>query len=49
MLRLKLEAPGLHLERARDRNGGSKTAKCANYWWGECPGGVVVEGVKGGK
>jgi hypothetical protein len=31
------EAPGLHLERARDRAGGSRTAWCANYWLGECP------------
>jgi hypothetical protein len=33
-----LEAPLLHLERARDCEGGSKTAWCADYWWGECPG-----------
>ncbi len=31
------EAPGLHLERARDRVGGSRTAWCADYWRGECP------------
>ncbi len=30
-------APGLHLERARDRVGGSRTAWCADYWRGECP------------
>ncbi len=30
-------APDLHLERARDRVGRSKTAWCADYWWGECP------------
>ncbi len=30
-------ALGLHLERARDRVGGSRTAWCADYWWGECP------------
>jgi hypothetical protein len=29
---------GLHLERFRDRESGSRTAWCANYWWGECPG-----------
>ncbi len=31
------EAPDQHLERARDRVGGSKTAWCADYWRGECP------------
>jgi hypothetical protein len=31
------EAPGLHLERARDRAGGSRTAWRADYWRGECP------------
>ncbi len=31
------EAPGLHLERARDRVGGSRTAWRADYWRGECP------------
>jgi hypothetical protein len=30
-------APDLHLERARDRVGRSRTAWCANYWRGECP------------
>ncbi len=30
-------APGLHLERARDRVGSSRTAWCADYWRGECP------------
>jgi hypothetical protein len=38
-------APDLHLERARDRVGGSRTAWCANYWWGECP---VRRGGRGG-
>jgi hypothetical protein len=28
----------LHLERARDREGSSETAWCADYWRGECPG-----------
>jgi hypothetical protein len=42
----KSEAPNLHLERARDRVGGSRTAWCANYWRGGGLGpGVVVEGV----
>ncbi len=31
------EAPGLHLERARDRAGSSRTAWRADYWQGECP------------
>ncbi len=31
------EAPGLHLERARDRAGDSRTAWCADFWRGECP------------
>ncbi len=31
------EAPGLHLERARDRAGGSRIAWRADYWRGECP------------
>ncbi len=31
------EAPGLHLERARDRADGSRTAWRADYWRGECP------------
>ncbi len=30
-------APDLHLERARDSVGRSKTAWCADYWRGECP------------
>jgi hypothetical protein len=30
------EAPGLHLERARDHEGGPRTAWCADYWRGEC-------------
>ncbi len=30
------EAPNLHLERARDYVGGSRTAWCADYWRGEC-------------
>ncbi len=29
-------APDLHLERARDRVGRSRTAWCADYWRGEC-------------
>jgi hypothetical protein len=38
------EAPGLHLERARDCAGGSRTAWQADYWRGGVPGpGVVVE------
>ncbi len=31
------EAPGLHLERARHRAGGSRTAWHADFWRGECP------------
>jgi hypothetical protein len=31
------KAPCLHSERARDREGGSRTAWCAGYWRGECP------------
>jgi hypothetical protein len=31
------EAPGLHLERARDCAGSSRTAWRADYWRGECP------------
>jgi hypothetical protein len=39
-------APHLNLERARDHEGGSRTAWCADYWRGGRPGpGVVVEGV----
>ncbi len=34
MLRLQLEAPRRHLERARDPEGGSETARCTDYWWG---------------
>jgi hypothetical protein len=42
--------PHLHLERARDREGGSEIAWSADYWRGGVPGqGVVVEGAKGGK
>ncbi len=37
MPRPQSEAPGLHLERARDRAGGSRTAWRADYWRGECP------------
>ncbi len=37
MLRLQSEAPGLHLERAGDREGGSRISWCADYWQGECP------------
>jgi hypothetical protein len=32
------EAPRLYLERARDCEGGSKTAWCADYWQTECQG-----------
>ncbi len=32
------EAPHLHLERARDREGGLESAWCTDYWRGECPG-----------
>ncbi len=35
-LRPQLEAPHLYLERARDREGGSATAWCADYWGGGC-------------
>ncbi len=31
------KAPGQHLERARDRAGGSRTALRADYWRGESP------------
>jgi hypothetical protein len=37
MPRPQSEAPDLHLERARDRVGSSRTAWCANYWRGERP------------
>ncbi len=37
MPRPQSEAPDLHLERARDRVGSSRTAWCADYWRGECP------------
>ncbi len=44
------EASRLHLERARDHEGGSKTAWCADYWQEEVPGQrVVMEGVKEAK
>jgi hypothetical protein len=33
------KAQGLHLERARDCEGGSKTAWCADYWWGSAQAG----------
>jgi hypothetical protein len=33
------EVPDLHLEKARDRVGGSRTAWYADYWRGECPAG----------
>jgi hypothetical protein len=47
MPRPKLEASRLHLERARDCEGGSRTARCIDYWREGVPGpGVVVEGVK---
>jgi hypothetical protein len=48
-LRPQLEAPHLYLERARDREGGSETAWCADYWGGVPRQGMVVEGVKGNK
>jgi hypothetical protein len=38
MPRPKLEAPRLHLERTRDREGGSRTAWCTDYGWGGVPG-----------
>ncbi len=37
MPRPQLEALDLHLERAGDRVGGSRTAWCADYWRRECP------------
>ncbi len=37
MLQPQLEAPGLHLERARDYAGGTSTAWCADYGQGEYP------------
>jgi hypothetical protein len=40
MPRPQSEAPGLHLERARDRAGGSRTAWCTDYRRGSArPGG----------
>jgi hypothetical protein len=39
MAQLYSEAPRLHLERARDREGSSETAWCADYWQGECQAG----------
>ncbi len=36
--RPQLEAPHLHLERARDHEGGSKTNWCIDYWREDCPG-----------
>jgi hypothetical protein len=40
------EGPRLYLQRARDREGSSRTAWCPDYWQGGVPGpGVVVEGV----
>ncbi len=38
MLRPQLEAPCLHLKRARDREGGSGTAWCADYLQGGAQG-----------
>jgi hypothetical protein len=35
---LSRELHCLHLERARDCEGGLGTAWCADYWRGECPG-----------
>ncbi len=42
------EAPCLYLERARDREGSSKTAWCTDYWRGSAwaGGGGGVKGVK---
>ncbi len=37
MPRPQSEAPDLHLERERDRAGGSKTAWCSDYGQGESP------------
>jgi hypothetical protein len=31
-----LAVPRLHLERARDHEGGSEIAWCTDYWWEEC-------------
>ncbi len=46
MPQLQSEAPNLHLERARDHVGGSRTAWCADYWrWGVPGPEVVVEGI----
>jgi hypothetical protein len=39
------EALIFHFERARDCEGGSRTAWCADYWWG---GSVRPEGGGGG-
>jgi hypothetical protein len=40
----------LYLERARDREDGSETARCTDFCQGGAPGqGVVVEGFKGCK
>jgi hypothetical protein len=36
MLRPLSEATRAHLERARDREGGSRTAWCIDYWRWEC-------------
>ncbi len=38
-------ASHLHLERARDCEGGSRTAWCTDYWRGGAWPGVVVEAV----
>ncbi len=43
------EGPCLHLGRARDREGGSKSAWCPELAGGVPAQELVVEGVKGGK
>jgi hypothetical protein len=49
MPRLQSEAPRLHLERARNCEGGSETAWGATIGQGVPGQGVMAEGVKGGK
>ncbi len=46
MPRQQLEAPRLHLERASDHEGSSRTDWYADYGGGVPGPGVVVEGVK---
>ncbi len=38
MLWPQSEVPHLHLERAKDREGGSESVWCADYWLRECSG-----------